>query len=244
LEDPKKSKKKDGGVPAALSELPYHVDEDKTKRCSYFVKRKSRQCALMATDGSTMCSQHQEGALERERARCVIPKTTDEDSGLKPPEAPHSQRISATQNRMVNPFAKMEEGEETPLPDWRQVFEDPNLPLLVDIGCARGGCLMHLARGESKWNFLGLETRGSLVVDALGDVAAEREKAGGGLRNLHYMQMNVMDPERFEAFLTSLLPFALAQGGAILSGVTIQFPDPWSKSSRQRHMTAHQRHST
>ena len=227
----------------ALAALPYHVDEDKAKRCGYYVKRKKRHCALMATDGSLYCSQHQEGALERERARCVIPKLASEVSKGASEEGsgPHTHRISATQNRMVNPFAKGGDEEEMePLPDWSQVFDDPNLPLLIDIGCARGGCLVHLSNREaSKWNFLGLETRGSLVKEALGDIAAAREKTAstGGtvVRNLHYMQMNVMDSERFEAFLASLLPYSLPHGGGpVVAGITIQFPDPWSKSSRQR----------
>ena len=47
------------------------------------------------------------------------------------------------------------------------VFEDPTKPLLMDFGCARGACVMHLAKSEPEWNFLGIETRETLVTEAL-----------------------------------------------------------------------------
>ncbi|KAK7287200.1 hypothetical protein RIF29_00328 [Crotalaria pallida] len=50
------------------------------------------------------------------------------------------------------------------VPDWNQVFADPTLPLMVDIGCGSGRFLMWLAKRNPKVrNYLGLEIRQKLV---------------------------------------------------------------------------------
>ncbi|XP_057450819.1 uncharacterized protein LOC130742737 isoform X2 [Lotus japonicus] len=50
------------------------------------------------------------------------------------------------------------------VPDWNQVFADPSLPLMVDIGCGSGRFLMWLAKRTPKErNYLGLEIRQRLV---------------------------------------------------------------------------------
>ncbi|KAL4024572.1 hypothetical protein IC575_012936 [Cucumis melo] len=52
----------------------------------------------------------------------------------------------------------------TPAPNWDEVFRDPTLPLMVDIGSGSGRFLLWLAKShlESR-NFLGLEIRQKLV---------------------------------------------------------------------------------
>ncbi|KAL6981541.1 tRNA (guanine(46)-N(7))-methyltransferase [Sarracenia purpurea var. burkii] len=51
-----------------------------------------------------------------------------------------------------------------PLPDWNEVFKDPTLPLMVDIGSGSGRFLMWLAkRNPDRQNYLGLEIRQKLV---------------------------------------------------------------------------------
>ncbi|KAL0547925.1 hypothetical protein IC582_012364 [Cucumis melo] len=52
----------------------------------------------------------------------------------------------------------------TPAPNWDEVFRDPTLPLMVDIGSGSGRFLLWLAKRhlESR-NFLGLEIRQKLV---------------------------------------------------------------------------------
>ncbi|KAJ7950644.1 tRNA (Guanine-N(7)-)-methyltransferase [Quillaja saponaria] len=50
------------------------------------------------------------------------------------------------------------------VPDWYQVFRDPTLPLMVDIGCGSGRFLIWLAkRNPEVRNYLGLEIRQKLV---------------------------------------------------------------------------------
>ncbi|XP_021282613.1 uncharacterized protein LOC110415321 isoform X3 [Herrania umbratica] len=55
-----------------------------------------------------------------------------------------------------------------PIPDWSEVFRDPTLPLMVDIGCGSGRFLMWLAKqNPDSQNYLGLEIRAKLVKRAV-----------------------------------------------------------------------------
>ena len=72
-----------------------------------------------------------------------------------------------------------------------------------------------MAQVEPNWNFLGLEIREPLVVEA------NRIRDEMGLTNLHYLFANVNNS------LISLLS-TLPQDS--LQKVTIQFPDPWFKN--------------
>lgn len=114
----------------------------------------------------------------------------------------------------VNPLANK---YKTPAssPEWEKVYARPHQPLHLDIGCAKGRFLLKMAEIESSWNFLGLEIRESLVVDA------NKLRSELGLTNLHYLFCNVNNS------LNSLLS-SLPKG--TLQRVTIQFPDPWFKN--------------
>ncbi|MTJ13550.1 tRNA (guanosine(46)-N7)-methyltransferase TrmB [Anabaena sp. UHCC 0187] len=100
-------------------------------------------------------------------------------------------------------------------PEWEKIYIQQNLPLHLDIGCARGRFVLKMAQVEPNWNFLGLEIREPLVVEA-NRIRDEME-----LTNLHYMFANVNNS------LDSLLS-TLPVGS--LQKVTIQFPDPWFKN--------------
>ena len=103
--------------------------------------------------------------------------------------------------------------------DVESVFADPERPLLLDIGCARGRFLLRMAEAEPSWNYLGVEIREPLVEEA-NRIAAER-----GLTNVHYQFCNAM------LWLDRLLE-ALPAG--LLQMVTIQFPDPWFKKKHAK----------
>lgn len=102
------------------------------------------------------------------------------------------------------------------LPDWQEIYSNYDLPLHLDIGCARGEFLLQMAQLQPEINFLGVEIRQPLVVEA------NQEKTRLGLTNLHYLfgNMNVIA----EKLLKSLPP---------IHYITIQFPDPWFK---RKHM--------
>ncbi|MGJ5674274.1 MAG: tRNA (guanosine(46)-N7)-methyltransferase TrmB [Nostochopsis sp.] len=114
----------------------------------------------------------------------------------------------------VNPLANKYQEPANPL-DWEKVYFQPNQPLHLDIGCARGQFLLQLAQIEPSWNFLGLEIREPLVDQA------NRARDELGLQNLHYLFCNVNNSLRS---LLSTLPIGSLQR------VSIQFPDPWFKN--------------
>ncbi len=114
----------------------------------------------------------------------------------------------------VNPLSKAYAFEVTP-PNWEEVYEDPNQPLHLDIGCGWGSFLLGIAQVQPEYNFLGLEIREPLVKKAL----VKRDKLG--LNNLDFIFCNV------NASLKGLLA-SFPQG--TLQRVTIQFPDPWFKT--------------
>ena len=118
----------------------------------------------------------------------------------------------------VNPLSPFYRQEPQPV-DLAEVFVDPSLPLHLDIGCARGRFLLRMAEAEPAWNYLGVEIREPLVIEANG-IAAEH-----GLKNLHYEFCNAM------IWLGRLLAEVPVD---VLQMVTIQFPDPWFKKKHAK----------
>lgn len=114
----------------------------------------------------------------------------------------------------VNPLAKKYQTPANPL-EWEKVYPQLNQPLHLDIGSARGRFLLSMAQLETNWNFLGLEIREPLVIDA------NKLRDELGLTNLHYLFCNVNNSV---SSLLSSLP------NKTLERVTIQFPDPWFKN--------------
>ena len=118
----------------------------------------------------------------------------------------------------VNPLRRKFQHQKTP-PDWNEVYSNPNLPLHLDIGCARGEFLLKMAQLQPDMNFLGIEIRHPLVE------IANQEKTELGLTNLHYLfgSMNY--------YAETLLP-SLPKNS--LHFITIQFPDPWFKRKHNK----------
>jgi tRNA (guanine-N7-)-methyltransferase len=114
----------------------------------------------------------------------------------------------------VNPLSKKYQTPVSPL-DWEKVYAKPNQPLHLDIGCAKGQFVLNMSKIEPNWNFLGLEIRETLVVEA------NKLRSQLGLTNLHYLFCNVNNS--LHSLLSSLPPGSLQR-------VTIQFPDPWFKN--------------
>ncbi len=118
----------------------------------------------------------------------------------------------------VNPLSPFYRQEPQPV-DLAAVFADPDRPLLLDIGCARGRFLLRMAEADPLWNYLGVEIREPLVDEA------NRLAAEAGLDNLHYTFCNAM------LWLGRLLEGIPA---GLLQAVTIQFPDPWFKKKHAK----------
>lgn len=113
----------------------------------------------------------------------------------------------------VNPWSPHYRQKPQPV-DPPKSFARPDARLHLDIGCARGRFLLRMAEAQPDWNYLGVEIREPLVVEA-NEIAAQN-----GFTNLRYEFCNAM------VWLDRLL--ANVPSGW-LQMVTIQFPDPWFK---------------
>lgn len=118
----------------------------------------------------------------------------------------------------VNPLAPFYRKEPRPI-DIESIFAEPDRPLLLDIGCARGRFVLRMSEAEPAWNYLGVEIRHPLV-DEANRIAGEEART-----NLHYEFCNAM------LWLGRLLA-DIPDG--ILQAVTIQFPDPWFKKKHAK----------
>jgi tRNA (guanine-N7-)-methyltransferase len=118
----------------------------------------------------------------------------------------------------VNPLSQKYQQPPQP-PTWETIYADPKQPLHLDIGCGRGQFLLTMAQQQPDWNFLGLEIREPLVIQA------SQWGQELGLVNLHYIFCNV---NNFLPLLLASLPVG------VLQRVTIQFPDPWFKKRHQK----------
>ncbi len=92
----------------------------------------------------------------------------------------------------VNPLSPFYTKEPEPI-DINSVFARPELPLHIDIGCARGRFLLRLAELEKDRNFLGIEIRKPLV-DEANSLAAE---AGLEKSSLSFRQRNALVRKAF-----------------------------------------------
>ncbi len=119
------------------------------------------------------------------------------------------QHVNPLSNKYSTPAAA---------PDWGDVFKNPQLPLHLDIGCAKGDFVRAMAHQLPDWNFLGLEIRAPLVERSL--MKRDRDHQ----HNLHFIFCNANNS------LRSVL--ANYPGG--LQRVSIQFPDPWFKKRHQK----------
>ncbi|XP_076899754.1 phosphoglycerate kinase, cytosolic-like isoform X2 [Bidens hawaiensis] len=68
--------------------------------------------------------------------------------------------------------------------DWHAIYDDPTLPLLVDIGSGNGLFLFGMARKNKDMNFLGLEMNGKLVKRCMEAVHLS------GLKNGYFIETN------------------------------------------------------
>lgn len=113
----------------------------------------------------------------------------------------------------VNPLAPYYRFEPEPFAI-ENAFANPELPLLLDVGSARGRFLLKMAEIETNRNFLGIEIREPLVIEA------NRQANEKNLTNLHYEFCNAS---------FALDKFLINLPADILQTVTIQFSDPWYK---------------
>ncbi len=113
----------------------------------------------------------------------------------------------------VNPLSRFFQLDNE-LPKANKLFDNCDLPIHLDIGCARGRFLLDMASATPMWNFLGLEIRESLVI------ASEMERIQFNINNLKFLFCNAN--VSLDAWLASFEKRKVEM-------VSIQFPDPWFK---------------
>ncbi|MEY3757895.1 MAG: tRNA ((7)-)-methyltransferase [Cyanobacteriota bacterium] len=118
----------------------------------------------------------------------------------------------------VNPLSRLYQ-QPLALPPPAELFAAPERPIHLDIGCARGRCLLELAQRQPERNYLGLEIRRPLVQ------AAEADRLALELGQLRYLFCNAN--VSLEQWLAGLTPGQLER-------VSIQFPDPWFKKKHHK----------
>ena len=118
----------------------------------------------------------------------------------------------------VNPLSKYFQ-ENISIPSLDQIFKYPNLPIHLDIGCASGKYLFQLAEQNKDWNYVGIEIREKLIINAKLKLKDEE------IDNLYFIFGNADNlvknwidkyPEKF------------------LKSVSINFPDPWFKKKHHK----------
>ena len=113
----------------------------------------------------------------------------------------------------VNPLSKYFDEIER-IPSLVDMFDDSNLPLHLDIGCAAGEFLLDLAFINTNWNYLGIEIREKLVKTARLKMR-DRE-----INNLYFVFGNAY--KILNDFQSRLL-------FKNLKSISFNFPDPWFK---------------
>ncbi|WP_392351542.1 tRNA (guanosine(46)-N7)-methyltransferase TrmB [Parasynechococcus sp.] len=118
----------------------------------------------------------------------------------------------------VNPLSRFFQLPlQLPAPD--ALFQHPDQPIHLDIGCARGRCILGLADASPSWNHLGVEIRRPLVT------AADREALSREHGNVRVLFCNAN---------ISLEGWMAALPQDRLQRVSIQFPDPWFKRRHRK----------
>ena len=133
-------------------------------------------------------------------------------------------RIKVRQH--VNPLSIIYQQPLVP-PDWSVIYPDLSAPIHLDIGSAGGRFLLDLAQHDSpgerlcqrSWNYLGIEIRQALVVQA------NQIRDAANLSNLHYVFGNIN---------TSLATLLASLPPGKLQRISIQYPDPCFKTKHAK----------
>ena len=118
----------------------------------------------------------------------------------------------------VNPLSKNFDSIN-PLPPLNEVFRNPKLPLHLDIGCAAGDYLFELSLKNKNWNYLGIEIREKLVINA------KLKMKNSEYKNLHFSfgnANNIFDHSKNKLLINSI------------TSISFNFPDPWFKKKHHK----------
>ncbi len=118
----------------------------------------------------------------------------------------------------VNPLSK-NFFEIDPIPPLNQVFENPKLPLHLDVGCASGDFLFELSLKNKNWNYIGIEIREKLVINAnLKMKSIENKNLFFSFANAN----NIFDHSNNKSIID------------LITSISFNFPDPWFKKKHHK----------
>ena len=118
----------------------------------------------------------------------------------------------------VNPLSK-NFFDIDPIPPLNQVFENPKLPLHLDIGCAAGDFLFKLSLKNKNWNYIGIEIREKLVLNSNLKMKSRENK------NLYFLFGNANNIFN-QSNNKSIINF--------ITSISFNFPDPWFKKKHHK----------
>ena len=225
-----------------------HTDD--MQRCTHLI-RGTKICKNRSSADSSVCQYHEPSRLAKERALSVLKKRPRsvvegnvEDGAQKQLKSVDEKeeditesaivkkditRISGSQNRMYNPLATpLVEVGCVGLPlssNWGDCFKNPDLPVHLDIGSARGKFLIDLAEMHNSKNFIGIEIRNKLVEEA-NDILKSSKSLGSGNDNCVFFCANLLR-ESHQILLEDRLV------SLNINRISILFPDPWIKNKHQ-----------
>ncbi len=118
----------------------------------------------------------------------------------------------------VNPLSK-NFFQIDPIPPIKEIFENPKLPLHLDIGCASGEFLFELSSKNNNWNYMGIEIREKLVQNA------NLKMKNREYKNLYFSFGNANN--FFEQSKNKILINSI-------NSISFNFPDPWFKKKHHK----------
>tara|TARA_B100000900_G_scaffold118126_1_gene99579 strand:+ start:948 stop:1577 length:630 start_codon:yes stop_codon:yes gene_type:complete len=118
----------------------------------------------------------------------------------------------------VNPLSKVF-NDIQPIPPLKDIFNELDKPLHLDIGCGSGDFLINLANQNKNWNYIGFEIREKLVNKSKLKLKDE------SIENLFFAFGNA---EYLIEDCIGKFPVD------IVSSVSFNFPDPWFKKKHHK----------
>ena len=118
----------------------------------------------------------------------------------------------------VNPLSK-NFFEIDPIPPFTEVFENSKLPIHLDVGCASGDFLFELSSKNKNWNYIGIEIREKLVLNANVKMKSREYK------NLYFFfgnVNNIFEHSKNKPLINSI------------TSISFNFPDPWFKKKHHK----------
>ena len=124
----------------------------------------------------------------------------------------------------VNPLSKNFDATER-IPPLIEMFEDSQLNLHLDVGCASGDFLFNLASENTNWNYLGIEIRERLVK------TAKLKVRDNEIKNLYFVFGNankIMNDFHSKFIIKNI------------KSISFNFPDPWFKKKHYKRRVIQQ----